>query len=101
MRRTPRLTQTNLLLSHTFALAGDKQLRVEVNLLNLFNQKTGRHIFNYLNRGAGTPRPSSSINLSRTDLANGYDSAAFIVSTPDGADACDPRYGNARSLQRG
>ena len=69
------------------------QLRLELNVLNLFNQKTPRHIFNWRNRGAGTARPSSSINLSQTDLASGYDYDALIRTTPDGANGYDPRYG--------
>ena len=93
MGRTPMLTQTNLLLSQDLALARDTHLRVELNVLNLLNQKTPRHIFNWLNRGAGTARPSSSIDLSRTDLARGYDYNALIRATPDGAKAYDPRYG--------
>ena len=93
MGRTPMLTQTNLLLSQDLALARDTHLRVELTVLNLFNQKTPRHIFNWLNRGAGTARPSSSIDLSRTDLARGYDYNALIRATPDGAKAYDPRYG--------
>ena len=40
---------------------GNKRLRFELNVLNLFNQKTTRHVFNYLNRGAGAPRASSAI----------------------------------------
>lgn len=93
MGRTPVFTQTNLLLSHGFSLARDRKIRVELNVLNVFNQKTPRHIFNWLNRGAGTPRASAAINLSQTDLAEGYDYNALIRATPDGANAYDPRYG--------
>lgn len=62
-------------------------------MLNLFNQKTTRHIFNYLNRGAGAPRASSAIDLGNTNLNNGYDYNALIRATTDGANAYDPRYG--------
>ena len=55
-KRTPALIGTDLLLSHEFALGGGhKRLRFELNVLNVFNQKTARHIFNYLNRGAVIP----------------------------------------------
>ena len=91
--RTPTFTQTNLLLSHRFELAGGRKLQVELNVINLFNQKTTTHIFNWLNRGAGSPRPSSAMNLSQTNLANGYDYNALIRATSDGANAYDPRYG--------
>ena len=93
MGRTPTLTQTNLLLSHRLGLAGGRKLQVELNVINLFNQKTTTHIFNWLNRGAGSPRASSAINLSQTNMANGYDYGALIRAASDGANAYDPRYG--------
>lgn len=93
MGRTPALTQTNLLLSHRVGLAGGRALQLELNVLNLFNQKTTTHVFNWLNRGAGSPRASSAINLSRVNLAGGYDYDALIRATADGANAYDPRYG--------
>jgi hypothetical protein len=93
MGRTDMLTRTDLLVSHELKLAGTKRLRLELNLLNAFNQKTSRHQFNYLNRGAGAPRPSSAISLSDVDLRNGYDYNARILASPDGANAYDPRYG--------
>ena len=74
-------------------MAGTKRLRFELNVLNLFNQKTARHVFNYLNRGAGAPRASSAISLRNVDLFDGYDYRAMIRATPDGANAFDPRYG--------
>jgi hypothetical protein len=61
--------------------------------MNLFDQQTARHVFNYLNRGGGIARPSSSIDLGRTDLSRGYDYNALIRATPDGENAYDPRYG--------
>ena len=65
MGRTPFYSKTDLLVSHELPMAGNKRLRFELNVLNLFNQKTARHIFNYLNRGAGAPRASSAIDLAR------------------------------------
>ena len=93
MGRTPVFSKTDLLLSHELPMAGNKRLRVELNVLNLFNQKTARHLFNFLNRGAGTPRASSAIDLGDTDLFDGYDYRAMINATSDGANAFDPRYG--------
>jgi hypothetical protein len=93
MGRTPTLTQTNLLVSHRLDLSGGRKLQVELNVLNVFNQKTTTHIFNWLNRGAGSPRASSAVNLSQTNLASGYDYNALIRATSDGANAYDPRYG--------
>jgi hypothetical protein len=70
-------------------------------VLNLFNQKTARHIFNYLNRGAGAARASSAINLAPFDLFQGYDYNALLRATSDGANAYDPRYGMPDLFQDG
>jgi hypothetical protein len=90
MGRTDVLTQTDLLVSHELRM-GDtsNRLRFELNILNLFNQKTSRHRYNLLNRA----RASSEIDLHATDLAAGYDYEAMIRATPDGANAFDPLYG--------
>jgi hypothetical protein len=101
MGRTPVFTQTNLLASHTLTLTGAKRVRFELNVINLFNQKTTRHVFNYLNRGGGTARASSAIDLSRVDLAKGYDYEALIRATPDRSGAFDPRYGMADLFNEG
>jgi|KBSSwiStaDraftv2_1062776.scaffolds.fasta_scaffold08123_4 hypothetical protein len=97
MGRTPALTRTDVLVSHELALVGTKKMRFELNVLNVFNQKTARHIWNGLNfgTGAGLPRPSAAIDLSGTDLTKGYDYNALILKSPDGAHAYDPRYKNA------
>ncbi len=93
MGRTPVLTQTDLIVSHELKASGAKRVRLELQVLNAFNQQTARHIFNNLNRGAGAARPSSAINLANVDLAKGYDYRALIQASPDGANAYDPRYG--------
>jgi hypothetical protein len=85
--------RTDLLLTHEFAMAGTKRLRLEMNVLNVFNQKTSRHIFNNVNKGAGSPRQSSAIDLSGVDLARGYDYNALISASGDGANARDVRFG--------
>jgi hypothetical protein len=87
--RTPVLSTTDLLAAHQINLGRRKRLRVELNVLNLFDQKTARHRFNYVNR----PRPASAIDLSRTNLAEGYDYDALINAKTDPAGPRDPRYG--------
>jgi len=87
--RTPVLSQTDLLVSHEIKLEGSKRLRLEANILNVFNQQTARHIFDSVNRPR---RTSSEINLANTNLENGYDYNALLAATPDGANARDPRY---------
>jgi carboxypeptidase family protein/TonB-dependent receptor-like protein len=101
--RTPVLTQTDLLVSHEFALPGTKRVRLEFNALNVFNQKQIRHIFDTVNRiGAnGRVLASSALRLANQNLQNGYDYNALLATTPDaskpagtpGAGYQDPRYG--------
>jgi hypothetical protein len=89
MGRTDVLNYTDLLVSQEVPLASTNQrLRFELQVLNLFNQKTSRHQYNYLNR----IRAASEIDLHSTDLARGYDYMSMIRSTPDGANAFDPRF---------
>jgi hypothetical protein len=78
-----------------------RKVRLELNLTNVFNQKTPTHIFNSLNKGAGTARGDSAINLSKTDLAKGYDYKALILASPSGQNAFDPRYGQPDLWQAG
>jgi len=97
MGRTPILSSTDLMVGHSFDLREGKKLRVEFNMINLFNQKTSRHLFQWLNRGVEGARASSAINLSTTDLYKGYDYKALIANSTDGRNAnlgaLDPRYG--------
>ena len=90
MGRTDFFSQTDLLVSHELKFAGSKRVRLEANVLNVFNQKTSRHVFDNLNRPR---RASSAINLAATDLAQGYNYDALITASPDGQNAYDPRFG--------
>jgi Carboxypeptidase regulatory-like domain/TonB-dependent Receptor Plug Domain len=96
--RTPFLNRTDLLLSHELRMQGSKRVRLELNVINLFNQKTATHIFNFLNKGApggSSTIPADAIDMSKVNLAAGYDYNALIRATADGANAFDPRYGQA------
>ena len=103
MGRTPIYSRTDLLVSHEVSLMGTKKVRFELNVLNVFNQKTARHIYNGLNRGlgAGGARQSAAIDLSKTDLTKGYDYNALILRSSEGAGAYDPRYGKADIFEQG
>jgi hypothetical protein len=101
MGRTPMLSRTDLLISHELTMMRDRKLRLELNIINLFNQKTVTHIFNYYNKGAGLARGDSAIDLSNTDLAKGYDYKALVLASPSGANALDPRYGQPDLWQTG
>ncbi len=100
-KRTDMYNRTDLLASHTLEVAGTKRLRFELNVLNVFNQKTSRHIFNHLNRGAGVDRGSSLMDLHNTNLLNGYNYNALILASPDGVNAYDPRYGKTDLFEDG
>ncbi len=100
-KRTPFLNRTDLLVSHTIDVADSRRVRFELNVLNVFNQKTTRHIFNFLNRGSGVERGSSLIDLTHTNLIDGYDYNALIRATTDGANAYEPRYGMADLFEDG
>lgn len=93
MGRTPFLSQTDLMVAHEFKLTESKKLRFEFNMLNLFNQKTSRHIFNCLNKGCQLGQQSSAMDLSGVNLFKGYDYKSLILESPDGKNAFDPRYG--------
>ena len=45
------------------------RVRFELNVINLFNQKTATHIFNAVEQGLGSGKGDWAINLSSTDLA--------------------------------
>jgi len=96
MGRTPVLTRTDLLVSHELSMANRKRLRLELNIQNLFSQRTATHIFNFLNKGApagGQTRAADAIDFSDVNLAAGYDYTALIRASQEGAAAFDPRYG--------
>ena len=99
--RTPVLTRTDLLINHEIPFGGSRRLRFELNVTNLFNQKTATYIFNSINRGAGVNRPSSAADMANVNLVNGYDPNALILATPEGSFALDPRYKMPALFQTG
>jgi hypothetical protein len=90
MGRTDPLYQTDLVIAHEKKIGELMRIRVEANVINLFNQKTQRHRFTDLNR---EQRTSSQMNLKPIDLTKGYDYNALILASPDGSKAYDPRFG--------
>lgn len=104
--RTPFLTNTDLFLSHDIKLgAGGRRVRLELNALNVFDQKQARHVFDAVNRVGADGRSvnSSRINTANVDLTRGYDYRALLAATPDaakppsanGSGYADPRSGMA------
>jgi hypothetical protein len=77
-------------------------IRLELNVLNVFNQKQERHIFDAVNRVGANGRSvnSSRIDTAGVDLTQGYDYNALLAQSPDAAKPAsqnasgfaDPRY---------
>jgi hypothetical protein len=91
MGRTPVLSQTDLLVSHQFKIAEGKMLRLEFNMMNVWNQKTVRHIDPLINRFRDG---SAQIDLSNANLLKGFDWQALFAQTTYAQDTSitsDPR----------
>lgn len=96
--RTPRFSQTDLQVAHNFKVAEGKSLRIEFNMLNLFNQKTATFVFDRYTREEHSQ--TSGICVAgcwpAVDLRDGFDWQAVV--TQAGIDAglggadLDPRY---------
>jgi outer membrane receptor protein involved in Fe transport len=101
--RTDFLSNTDLFLSHDIKIGGKgRLLRLEANLLNVFNQKQSRHVFDAVNRVGANGRSvnSSRVNTAGVNLFEGYDYNTLLTQTPDAAKPAsqnasgyaDPRY---------
>ncbi len=95
--RTDFLSRTDLYVAHDIPLGGAKRLRLEVNILNLFNQRTERYRYSQLNRWRVN---SSAMNVLAEDMTQGYDYNALLAQTPDAQRSGvsrsgyeDPRFG--------
>jgi len=94
MGRSATLNQTDLLLGHELKFGETKRLRFEFNAQNVFNQKTSRHRFNQINRGAGSGDPASALDLANVNLFQGYDYNGMLNRIKaTGKDPFDPRFG--------
>lgn len=76
--RTPVLNQTDLLVSHEFNLTEEKKIRVEFNMMNLFNQKTARYMQNIVTRYRES---GSAMDMSNVNLLQGYDWRELLAQT--------------------
>jgi len=88
MGRTPFFNQTDLVVGHTFKLAEKKDLRFEMNMINLFNQKTAQYVFDRYNREEHSD--TTGIDLVDVDLAQGFDWQNAVAAA---GNDLDPRYG--------
>ena len=76
--RTPVLSQTDLMIAHVFKLAENKTLRFEFNILNLFNQKTVRHVDTLVNRSRDE---SAGMDISGVNLLEGFSWRQLLSET--------------------
>jgi hypothetical protein len=100
--RSPVISQTDLVLSHTFAIGEKKALRFEFNAQNLFNQKQAQILYTFLNRFRTN---SSALNYTTFDFSKPYDYKALIARTSDATTkaygALDPRFGKGDLFRTG
>ena len=97
MGRTPTLTQTDLNVSHDIPLKSERmRIRLEANILNLFNQAAVVSRITQINR-------SSAVTIDPSVFFKGYDPKAFLTSTPPvaGKIPYNPIYGLPSGDYRG
>jgi hypothetical protein len=78
-----------------------KRIRLEFNAQNIFNQKTSRLIYTYLNRYRAR---GSGINLFATDFTKGYNYQALLAASADArlpTGALDPRFNKQDNFNTG
>jgi hypothetical protein len=90
--RTPVLSQTDMVISHTLNLDEIRKVRFEFNMINVFNQKTARHVFNCINPDCVNGLVAAGMNMAGINLFNGFDYNALIARSSQGAAAFDLRY---------
>jgi hypothetical protein len=95
MGRTPVFSQTDLVVAHEFKVGEAKRLRLEFNMMNLFNQKTNMFTMDRYNQEEISD--SIGIDLSGTDLTQGFDWRSMVSA----AGGLDPRYGHAAAFNPG
>jgi len=78
--RTPVLSQTDLMIAHEWRITEGKTLRFEFNMMNLFNQRTVRHIDPLVNRFR---TESSGLVLDDVNLLEGFNWQEKLAATAD------------------
>ena len=105
--RTPTYNQTDLMVAHEIKFGDVRKLRLEFNMINLFNQKTSMFTFDRYNQ----EELSDSIGMcldkyncagGGVDLAQGFDWQSMAAqASADGGVPLDPRYGKAAIFNPG
>jgi hypothetical protein len=105
--RTPFFNQTDLVVGHSFKLGETRALKFEMNMLNLFNQKTSLFTFDRYIREEHDDTSGICVAgcFPTVDLRQGFDWQAAV--TQAGIDAgytgadLDSRYGQAAEFNTG
>ena len=91
--RTPTVSQTDILVAHTFNLTERVRAKVSANILNLFNQATAVGVATGINR-------NGNINISNEDFLKGFDVNAFLKPVDSSLQpARSPIYGLPTAYQ--
>ena len=90
--RTPMFSQTDLLLQHRFRLLTGKQVQLELNVLNLFNQDTATSKFSIYQKTNGVSGSSSfgANALDETLFYSGQQTLAQLIEAQHVVK--DPRF---------
>jgi hypothetical protein len=115
--RTPFFNQTDLLVGHTFKLGESRGLRFEMNMINLFNQKTSLFTFDRYTREEHDDTSGICVASCFTgglgpipgypgiDLRQGFDWQAAVAAAGQiggyGGPDLDPRYGQEAEFNTG
>ncbi len=94
--REPIFTQTDLMVAHNVKVGESKNLRFEVNMLNLFNQKTNVYTYQFYNRRDHAT--STGMNVNGIDFRNGFDWQGLLAARGNDLDS---RYGLASEFNPG
>ncbi len=78
--RTPAVTQTDILLAHTFKLSEGKSLKLDANVINLFNQAAPVRYQVRINRTGNllVGAPGSGTPLTDQQFFTGFDPSLYI-----------------------
>jgi hypothetical protein len=101
MGRTPTFTQSDLLVAHTFKLSERTSLKLDANIINLFNQATPTTYTVRLNRNGNITvgAPGGDAIMTDQQFFNGFD-AMSLINDPGAANlARNPIYGLPLSYQ--
>lgn len=101
MGRTPTFTQTDLLVAHTFKLSESRRLKLDANIVNLFNQATPVNYATRINRGGNlSVGAGADAAVSDKDFFSGkVDPMSYLESTTGSKLPRSPIYGLPTAYQ--